>query len=130
MCTLQAEKMHTLHVTKVRGSNGDDAGSSGFRGRVTVVLSFPKLVHQASEAEWKLLQIPGTVDRSRGPISGLFLRLSNLSPLSILFIISSGSMSVPNGFSANSGDVMNAVVSSFVSKQSTCASGLLPSGSR
>ena len=26
-----AEKMHILHSSKVRGSNGDDAGSSGSR---------------------------------------------------------------------------------------------------
>ena len=62
------------------------------------------------------------VDRSRDPIFGLFLKLSKLSSLSIIFIISSGSKSTPNGFSTNSGDVISAVASSFVSKQSTCVS--------
>jgi hypothetical protein len=44
MHTLQSEKKHILHSNKARGSNGDDAGPSGFPGSEVVVPSFPKLV--------------------------------------------------------------------------------------
>lgn len=54
-----------------------------------------------------------------GPISTLFWRSSALTPLRSFCINSSGSMSVPMGFSLNLSDSINCVASSAVAKLST-----------
>lgn len=64
-----------------------------------------------------------------GPISTRLFSTSSLSPLSSRLMRSSGSTSVPTGFSAKDALFINASVSWLVSKLSACSSMTLPSGS-